>query len=300
MKRLRVTAFLVSFSLVICSTGLVGAKGKDKIPEYFEKSFQYERRGEMTPALNEVRKILAIEPNNYTATLRAGWLWYLQRRHKDSITYYRRAISLAPEAIEPQLGLMLPLMGSHQWKEAEEVARKILKHDPMNYYANSRLAFILFSRSKYDQALEEYVQVLKGHPSDAEMQLGLGWTYYRKGRGHWKTAQEWFAKVLSVKPANASARQGMNLVRMGLQSAGKREAQETSQEVETPPGLSEQISAKSYSSCECCWNPAQYMDSSWMATELHYSRGDYHYVGLSPAECRAAGGLPCGGGRDCE
>ena len=98
-----------------------------KIPEYFETSFNHESRGNYVGALNSVLRILRIDHRNYTAMLRAGWLAYLKGDYKNSIDYYRKAVLLEPKAVEPKLGLMLPLMASKEWDAAGDVAREYYK-----------------------------------------------------------------------------------------------------------------------------------------------------------------------------
>jgi tetratricopeptide (TPR) repeat protein len=181
-----------------------------KIPDYFEASFNHEIRGNYREALNNVLRILRIDHRNYTAMLRAGWLSYLKGDYSSSIGYYHKAISLQPYAIEPELGLTLPLMASKQWKEAGAVARKILNRDKDNYLANSRLAYILFSEGRYEEAEKKYRKVLSEYPSDIEMKLGLGWTYLRMG--HRMKAIELFKGVLAVRKKNASAQNGLEFI----------------------------------------------------------------------------------------
>lgn len=181
-----------------------------KIPDYFETSFNHESRGNYAAALNSVLRILRIDRRNYTAMLRAGWLSYSKGDYKKSIGYYRKAVLLEPEAVEPRLGLMLPLMVSKQWNAAGTIARKILKFDRGNYLANSRLAYIVFSQGRYGEAEKQYQKVIAWYPADIEMKIGLGWTHLRMGNK--KKAAGVFRNVLTVRKNNTSAHYGMELI----------------------------------------------------------------------------------------
>jgi tetratricopeptide (TPR) repeat protein len=183
------------------------------IPEYFETSFNHESCGNYVEALNSVLRILRIEHRNYTAMLRAGWLGYLKGDYKHSVDYYRKAVLLQPEAVEPRLGLMLPLMASKEWDAAGDVALHILKFDEKNYLANSRLAFIFFSQGRYGEAEKHYRKTISWYPSDIDMKIGLGWTHLRMGNK--KKAAEIFSDVLTVRRNNISAHNGMELVQNG-------------------------------------------------------------------------------------
>jgi tetratricopeptide (TPR) repeat protein len=198
---------LISVATILIIPATSPANGD--IPQHFQRSFYYEDKGDLATALNEVLKILQTDASNYTAVLRSAWLYYRRGYYDDSIVQYRKAVSLRPEAVEPRLGLTLPLMAAGRWKVAEAAAREVLTSAPSNYAANSRLAYCLYNLGRYGEAATQYLKVLKLYPSDTEMQLGLAWTYVRMGRHD--SAKEWFAEVLGVKPSNASALAGSEL-----------------------------------------------------------------------------------------
>ena len=202
------TVFLILFAL---PAGVLADKVA-KISDYFDASFNLESRGNYAGALNSVLIILRIDHRNYTAMLRAGWLSYLKGDYRNAIGYYRKAVLLEPEAIEPRLGLMLPLMASKKWNDAGDVAQKILKLDKKNYLANSRLAYILFSQGKYGEAEKQYRKIISEYPADIEMKIGLGWTYLRMRQNR---KAEVFRAVLMVRKNNVSAQKGMELIENG-------------------------------------------------------------------------------------
>ena len=85
----------------------------------------------------------AANKGNYVLNLRLGWLQYLDHKNAESERYYRAAIESSPKSIEAKLGCLLPLLAASKHKEAETLARQILKEDPRNYYANLRLVTAL-------------------------------------------------------------------------------------------------------------------------------------------------------------
>jgi tetratricopeptide (TPR) repeat protein len=205
-------AFILVSSIILLglSVPLYGDQTYNKISVYFEESFAYEAQKNYEASLDTVLKILKIEKDNYTATLRAGWLNYLNGDYQESLRYYKKTISLAPSATEPKLGLMLPLMALKQWSDTAATARKVLRSDPKNYIAGSRLAYALFSQARYGDAEKQYSNIIAAYPSDIEMKLGLGWTYLRMGRK--KEAGKNFREVLKVRRNNASALAGMEAI----------------------------------------------------------------------------------------
>ena len=199
---------IVLLILVLSSVSLLRASTPDTIPGLFSLSFQKSREGDLRAALNAVYQILQKEPKNYTANLRASWLLYSLKRYSQSETRYRKTVDIAPRAIEPRLGLLLPLMAQRKWAQVEEIIVNLLKYDPLNYTLNSRFAYVLFVTGRYGAALKYYNKVLVLYPSDLDMQLGMGWTQLKMGNN--LEASRWFQAVLNVMPTNTSARAGLN------------------------------------------------------------------------------------------
>ncbi|TNF38415.1 MAG: tetratricopeptide repeat protein [Deltaproteobacteria bacterium] len=179
----------------------------NQVAERFASSFAHEAKGEIDEALNDVLVILRGDQKHYVATLRAGWLYYVGGRYADSVQMYEAAEALAPRALEPRLGLMLPLMAAKRWAKAEIVGRELLKLAPRDYTVRSRLAWIAFSQGRYKEAEELYAAVLADYPSDLEMMLGLAWTWLREGRK--AEARGMFEQVLSIRSDNMQAKTGL-------------------------------------------------------------------------------------------
>jgi tetratricopeptide (TPR) repeat protein len=213
MNFLKITAAVFTIALVAAmATGRAEEHEKtlanEKMAELFELSFAHEIKGKPDQALSDVRKILARDKNHYIANLRAGWLAYLNAKYSESIRYYKKATRIAPNAVEPLLGLMLPMMASRMWTDAEKIGGQVLKRAPANYLAGSRLAYIYFSQGRYAKAETEYIKVLGNFPSEVEMMLGLGWTYLRQGKK--AEARKMFEQALSIRRKNLNARAGLD------------------------------------------------------------------------------------------
>ncbi len=196
---------LFAATMVLSATSAMA--DREGIAKLFESSFASEATNKNDRALKDVQAILAEDGSNYVAVLRAGWLSYLLGHYGEAITYYDKASALAPKALEPRLGAMLPLMAQQKWAAAEKLATAILKLAPRNYLAASRLAYIHFSMGRYAEAEADYKAVLEEYPSDLDMMLGLGWSHIR--RGNKPAAKELFERVLLIRRQNASALAGL-------------------------------------------------------------------------------------------
>src|SRR5205807_1274448 len=127
--------------------------------------------------------------------------------HAEAIPSYARAVALAPKAVEPRVGMLLPLLALRNWSDVESQARLVLKLDPKNYLATLRLAFSLYNLHHYDESAALYTRLHELYPSDVDTLGGLGWTLLKQGQA--AEAAKHFREVLDIAPQNALARDGL-------------------------------------------------------------------------------------------
>jgi tetratricopeptide (TPR) repeat protein len=122
-----------------------------------EKEQKYD---EAITGLNAVRK------SSYLVYMRLGWLHYLKADYTASRSFYQMAMRMAPKAVEPRLGLTLPLLAEYRYAEAEATAKAILSLDANNYTASLRLTTALRLQGKYRPAREINAAMLELYPTD--------------------------------------------------------------------------------------------------------------------------------------
>jgi tetratricopeptide (TPR) repeat protein len=199
---------------VLTAALLLSASGQargETAPEHYQRSYELETAGRSRDALKALHEIPPRSRDTYMYELREGWLKYLTGDHRGAVISYRRAIKRAPGAVEPRLGLMLPLMGLRLWQQVEREARAVLKQAPGNYLAESRLAFTCYNLGRYPEAERRYRQLVKLYPGDVDMKTGLAWTLCRQGKT--REAAAIFREVLGYSPKNSSARAGLKRTR---------------------------------------------------------------------------------------
>lgn len=135
----------------------------DLISEKLAESCRLEKSKDYAGA---IQALATAQPPNYTVNARLGWLHYLQGNPELSIRYYERAIRSAPTAIEPRLGLLLPLMAQQRFAEAEIAAKAVLVIDSRNYTASLRLTTALRMQSKFIAARKTNSMLLELYPTD--------------------------------------------------------------------------------------------------------------------------------------
>jgi len=200
---MRLACFVIVASLCMVRT----AHGAAGDPALFQESYDQEAVGKNQEALSALDRLSAEQNGSYVALLRKGWLRYRLGKHAPAIEAYAKAIALTPKAVEPRLGILLPLLATKQWAGLEKHARDLLKLDPESYLGTLRLAFALYNESKLVEARALYQKVVDAYPSDPEARAGLGWALLKLHKN--KAAAEAFRAVLDFAPKNALAQQGL-------------------------------------------------------------------------------------------
>jgi tetratricopeptide (TPR) repeat protein len=208
-SRLPTAATLTVALALTAAAAAAPTQAQDDFPDLYRQSYAAEARGDYNLAADLMQR-LGPAGGTYVARLRLGWLHYLAGRHAQAVESYQKAAALAPAAVEPRLGAMLPLMALRRWKEAERVGEEALALAPADFTAVSRLAWIHFNQGHLADAEALYRRALAAYPASAEMRSGLGWTLLKLGRT--REAREAFEAVLSYAPDLASAQQGLTAV----------------------------------------------------------------------------------------
>lgn len=175
-----------------------------------QQSYDREGAGKLIESLSALDGLPAARQATYMAQLRRGWLLYRIGRYADSIEAYQRAITAAPRAIEPRVGVLLPQTALRRYSDVEAQARAVLAVDPHNYLATLRLAFAYYNSGRFTEAATLYAQLKELYPSDAEVRSGLGWSLLKAGKS--AEASRELRELLSIQPRHALAKQGLELL----------------------------------------------------------------------------------------
>ncbi len=198
------------YSLVIMLVNVIlTSYAQDNIIEAFDNSYQLESSGQLRQAAEKI--IQVYQADSYEMNLRLGWLTYQAGNITESINYYNRAISLRPYAIEPRFGLVLPLSANGLWDETLAQYMRILEVDPQNTLANYRVGLIYYNRGQFERAEPHLDRVVNLYPFDYDAMLLFAWIKYRLGKI--REAKVLFNKVLMHTPGDASALEGLSLIK---------------------------------------------------------------------------------------
>jgi len=206
MTRLRV---VLAILILLASASMAVPAHAATAAELFRESYQMEAQGKPARALTAMQAAKTQVGASYFVTERIAWLSYLSGRLPESVAAYESAIKMKPNAIEPKVGLTLPLLAQKQWRPLERACGEVLKLDAKNIVARARLAQSHYELGNYPDAAVVYRSLIVDYPSDLNHQTGLGWAVARMGRI--AEAKKLFMAVLAVSPDNVYAKQGMAL-----------------------------------------------------------------------------------------
>ena len=175
----------------------------------FSKSYEYESRGNFTDAVTTMKSIY--QEDSYEINLRLGWVTYLAGLFTESSAYYQKAIKLKPYAIEAKIGFANPASALGNWDQVVTQYNEVLAIDPQNTTVNYRMGSILYGRKDYAKAEKYLEKVVNLYPFDYDSMVLYAWTEYRLGK--LREAQVLFNKALLMRPKDASATEGLGLIK---------------------------------------------------------------------------------------
>jgi tetratricopeptide (TPR) repeat protein len=172
------------------------------------RSYALEANRDFKGAAALVRPLAEAAPKEYFLRVRLAYLELGAADYRAAADDYARAVKLDGDSIEAMLGHQQSLVMLADYKAASAVGLEIVRRDPLNYLANSRLAWSLFNLKQYGKSAETYAKLVALYPTDTEMLLGLGYAQLRAGTR--TAAKQTFQRVLTILPGNQRALAGLS------------------------------------------------------------------------------------------
>jgi tetratricopeptide (TPR) repeat protein len=194
---------------IFSSPTLFGQTNQAALQDAFSKSYQYEYRGNFADAISTLKTVY--QEDSYEINVRLGWVTYLAGQFTESSAYYQKAIALKPYSIEAKLGFANPASALGNWDQVIAQYNDILAIDPQNTTTNYRMGSIYYGRKDYGKAEKYLEKVVNLYPFDYDSNILCAWTFLKLGK--LREAQVLFNKVLLIKPADASALEGLGLIK---------------------------------------------------------------------------------------
>lgn len=198
---------LLTITLSACVV-VTNAQSFEETLEAFSKSYQYEKQGDYTKAIDVLKAVY--QEDAYEQSLRLGWLNYLNGNFTESASHYHHALELKPYCEEARFGIILPLSASGKWEEVLKLYDEILDNNPNNTKASYRLGLIYFNRGAYEKAAPYFQKVVDLYPFDYDGVIMMAWTNLNLSKN--REARILFQKSLLLRPGDPSATDGLSRI----------------------------------------------------------------------------------------
>jgi len=199
----------VSIALIAISFNLNAQTSQEALQEAFKNSYTYENKGEYSQAIKEIKD--HYNADSYEINLRLGWLNYASGNFTESMSYYQKAIQLQPLSEEARMGYVLPASSAGNWESVLKTYLDILKTNPYNTTVLYRVGLIYYGKEQYSQAYSYFEKVVNLYPFSYDGLLMYAWTNFKLGK--LREAKVLFNKVLLLSPDDASAKEGLKLIK---------------------------------------------------------------------------------------
>ena len=212
--------------------GLRGRKETQKIEELFRQGMEAVLEGQEDKALAQFQAILAIDPNDRDALIKAGQVHRVLKRTGEAVEYHRKAHRLRQDDLEPLYELVKDYEAMGQIDKAKVVLGRILQMRPkkaVSAYRKMRKYAIKegdWQRASELQALIEAQTEKTPYKTEAERRFSVGIRYQlaleksREGRD--RECANMLRKIVRSDPqfVPAHIRLGQALIAIGQPIAG--------------------------------------------------------------------------------
>lgn len=161
-------------------------------------------------------KAVQLAPSAIEPLLELGGLYSnALRRPADAISAFEAAIRLQPRHAGAHHGLGMALVMAGKPDAAVTELRRAAELAPGNPLPRHALGRVLVAQGKPEEALKAYSEALRLQPGFIPSRLDRAYIYMQ--RGAWQNARDDFAQVVAQAPANIEAQMGLGMTAQQLQ-----------------------------------------------------------------------------------
>ena len=168
------------------------------------KSYNYEKICACSDAIKVLIPLYKKYPNGYIVNLRLGWLFFLNKKYKNAILHYKKALITKPYSMEANIGLIKSYLASEDYNSAIRIGNMILKTDYYNFYGNYYLILALKLKKNYTEAKKIINKMLALYPTSV---IYLEQLAQITAKSNIKKAKEIYKNILILDPNNILAKE---------------------------------------------------------------------------------------------
>ena len=180
----------------------------DEIQKAYLNSYNYEKIGDYKDAIKVLIPVYKKYPKGYTLNFRLGYLFFMNKKYTNAVSYYQKASLTLPYSFEPRLGIMRVYLTTGEYEKVTEIGYSILKRDFYNYYGNLYTIQALKKLKKYKDAIALANKMITIYPTDVTYLVNLAKIYEITNPDYAKTLYK--DSILILDPNNVSAKLFLN------------------------------------------------------------------------------------------
>ncbi|MBQ8476371.1 tetratricopeptide repeat protein, partial [bacterium] len=167
-------------------------------------------KGEYNQAFDKFFEAIKYNEENDDVYYQLGKCNYYIKSIQDSISHFKRAIALKPQESKYYFGLGCAYDEMGSIKNAKSAFHDAINIDPMNIKARIAYAITLTKELEYAQSVEQFLEVLKYIPDNADTLYNTALAY--ELIGDTERAIKYYKKAIDVNPEHKEAKHNIELI----------------------------------------------------------------------------------------
>lgn len=168
------------------------------------------KQGEYNKAFDKFIEGLKYDPDNSDIYYKLGRCNCDIKSYQDAIGHFKRAISISPQESKYYYALGYAYDEIGDIKNSKTAFFDAISIDPLNIQARKAYALSLTKELEYSSAIEEFLEILKSTPDDADTLYNLALTY--EITGNKDKAIEYYKKALCIQQDHQEAKHNLELL----------------------------------------------------------------------------------------
>ncbi|HXJ94003.1 MAG TPA: rhomboid family intramembrane serine protease [Terriglobia bacterium] len=128
-------------------------------------------------AFDQFKRATQLDPRDERPHVALGQLYVLHHQTSDAIDEFTQALRLNPDSTDAQIGLAGAYQDGGDLAAAQKIWEALEKKNPRSIEAQEAIAELLAAQKLYQQAIAEYLKVLRLSPNLAVAHNNLAWLY---------------------------------------------------------------------------------------------------------------------------
>ncbi|OBU37438.1 tetratricopeptide repeat protein [Photobacterium phosphoreum] len=141
----------------------------------------YSQKGEPDKAIEQYKKVLAVDPNRVNTLYYLGTTYAYKGELDEAIEQYNKALAVDPTDVHTLSNLGTAYAHKGELDDAIEQYKKALAIAPTDVHTLSNLGLTYSKNDELDEAIEQYNKALAVDPKNVNTLSNLGLAYSQKG-----------------------------------------------------------------------------------------------------------------------